>query len=57
MGPLQKFSLERSQHAYQRGRSSETALHNLVSMIDSALGHKIFALGAFLDVEGTFGMC
>jgi hypothetical protein len=46
--------LERSQHAYQRGRSSGTALNDLVSRIESALGHKIFALGAFLDVEGAF---
>jgi hypothetical protein len=49
-----KFYLDHSQHAYQRGRSSETALHDLVSRIESALGHKIFALGAFLDVEGAF---
>jgi hypothetical protein len=46
--------LERSQHAYQICRTSETALHDLVSKIESALGHKIFALGAFLDVEGAF---
>jgi hypothetical protein len=52
MGPLKRFPLERSQYAYQRGRSSETALHDLVRRIKSALGHKIFALGAFLDVEG-----
>jgi hypothetical protein len=54
MGPLKRFPLDRSQHAYQRGRSSETALHDLVSRIESALGHKFFALGAFLDVEGAF---
>jgi hypothetical protein len=54
MGPLTKFPLERSQHAYQSGRSSETPLHDLVSRIESSLGHKIFALGAFLDVERAF---
>jgi hypothetical protein len=54
MGPLKRFLLECPQHAYQRGRSSETALHNLVNRIESALGRKIFALGAFLDVEGAF---
>jgi hypothetical protein len=53
MGLLNRFPLERSQHPYQNGRSSETALHYLVSRIESALGHKIFALGAFLDVEGV----
>jgi hypothetical protein len=52
MGPLKIFPLERSQLAYLRGRSSETALHDLVSRIKTAVGHKIFALGAFLDVEG-----
>jgi hypothetical protein len=31
MGPLKIFPLE--QHAYRRGRSSETALHDLVSRI------------------------
>jgi hypothetical protein len=54
MGSLKRFPLERSQHAYQRDRSSETALHSLVRRIESVLGHKIFALGAFLDVEGAF---
>jgi hypothetical protein len=50
----QSIRIERSHHAYQRGRSSETVLHDLVSRIESALGHKIFALVAFLDVEGAF---
>jgi hypothetical protein len=34
--------------------SSETTLHNLVNKIESALDHKIFALGVFLNVEGAF---
>jgi hypothetical protein len=54
MGSSKRFQLERSQHAYQRGRSSETALHGLVSRIESVLGHKIYALCAYLDVEGAF---
>jgi hypothetical protein len=54
MGPLKRFPLERSQHVYQRGTSSETALHDLVSRIESVLRHKVFALGVFLDVEGAF---
>jgi Reverse transcriptase (RNA-dependent DNA polymerase) len=54
MGPLKRFLLHKSQHAYQRGKSSETALHDLDSIIESALHHKVFALGAFLDVEGAF---
>jgi hypothetical protein len=51
---LKRFPLERSQHANQRGESNETALHELVIRIESALGQKIFALGAFLNVEGAF---
>jgi hypothetical protein len=47
MGSFKIFPLERSQHAYQR-------VYDLVSTIKSALGHKIFALGAFLDVERAF---
>jgi hypothetical protein len=53
MGPLIRFPSERLQHAYQRGRSSETALHDLVSRIKSALSHQIFALGTFRNVEGA----
>jgi hypothetical protein len=40
MGPLKRFPLERSQHAYQRVRSSETASHDLVIRIESALRYK-----------------
>jgi hypothetical protein len=54
MGPLKRFQLDRSQHTYQRGRSSENALHDLVSRIESVLDHKLFSLRAFLDVEGAF---
>jgi hypothetical protein len=43
MGPLKRIPLERSQHAYQRGGSSVTAFHGLVSRIEWALGNKIFA--------------
>jgi hypothetical protein len=54
VGLLKRFPLEHSQHAYQRSRSSETALYKVVSRIKSAVGHKTFALGAYLDVEGAF---
>jgi hypothetical protein len=33
---------------------SKTALHDLVSRIELALCHKVYALDAFLDVEGAF---
>jgi Reverse transcriptase (RNA-dependent DNA polymerase) len=45
-GPMRSFSLHESQHAYQRSRSCETALHGIVS--------KIFAFGTFLDIGGAF---
>jgi hypothetical protein len=44
----------RNQHAYQIGKSTETALHNVVTCIDIAIEHKDIALGAFLDIEGIF---
>jgi hypothetical protein len=47
MGPLKRLPLERSQHEYQNSRSSETALHDLVSRIESTLGHKILHLMYF----------
>jgi ribonuclease HI len=53
-GPLKRSPLHESQHAYQRSKSCETALHDLVSRIEVALNHKIFAFGTFLDVEGAF---
>jgi hypothetical protein len=45
-GPLKRYPLKRTQYAYQRGRSSESALHDLVSRIKSVICHKLFALGA-----------
>jgi hypothetical protein len=34
-------------------KSTETALHNVVTCIQSAIEHKEIALGAFLDIEGV----
>jgi hypothetical protein len=42
------------EHAYLSGKSTETALYDLVYKIDGSLAQKEFALGVFLDVEGTF---
>jgi hypothetical protein len=39
------------QHAYLKGKLTETALHDLVYKIDGLLAQKEFALGVFLDVE------
>jgi hypothetical protein len=47
-------SLHRKQFAYQTGRSTDTALHNVVMRIEDAVAHKEIALGAFFHIEGAF---
>ena len=42
--------LHPNQHAYQAGKSVETALHQLVVRVDQ----QEIALGVFLDIEGAF---
>jgi CRISPR/Cas system CSM-associated protein Csm2 small subunit len=39
-GPLKSFPLMKSQYAYQRGRSTEAALHELVQKIEGSLNQK-----------------
>jgi hypothetical protein len=46
--------LHPNQHAYQAGKSVETALHQLVVRIKKALDQQVAALGVFLDIEGAF---
>jgi len=46
--------LHPNQHAYQAGKSVETALHQLVLQVEKALDQQEIALGAFLDTEGAF---
>jgi hypothetical protein len=46
--------LHQNQHAYHTGKSTETAMHNVVTHIENAIEHKDLALGAFLDIEGAF---
>ncbi|CAH2228546.1 jg21137, partial [Pararge aegeria aegeria] len=52
------FLIERpihaTQHAYCKGRSTETALLSLVDKVEKALEDKEIALSAFLDIEGAF---
>jgi hypothetical protein len=43
-----------TQYAYQRGRSTEAALHNLVQKIEGSLNQKDFVLSDFLDIDGAF---
>ena len=51
---LRERPLHASQHAYQTGKSTETALHALVDCVEKTLEARQFALGAFFDIEGAF---
>jgi hypothetical protein len=53
-GSLREYPLHRNQHAYQIGKSTETALHNVVTCIENAIEHRDIAFGAFPDIEGAF---
>ena len=46
--------LSRQQHACNKGRSVETALHSLVCRIEKSLAQKEYSLATFLDIEGVF---
>jgi len=47
-------SLTVSQYTYRRSRSTDTALHHLVTKIEMQLEAKGSALGVFLDIKGIF---
>ena len=46
--------LHRYQFAYQPGKSTETALHHLITHIEEAVENREVTLGAFLDIEAAF---
>ena len=46
--------LSKSQHAYLKGRSVETALHEVVGTIERSLHFKEYTMAAFVDIEGAF---
>jgi hypothetical protein len=48
---LKKYPLHQNQHAYQICKSTKTALHSVVTHVESATEYKDIALGAFLDIE------
>jgi hypothetical protein len=45
--PLTDYPLNPMQHAYLKSKSTKTALHDLLYMIDGSLAQKEFALGVF----------
>lgn len=44
----------KSQHAYKKGRSTDTALHSVVSIVERSLESREYTLATFLDIEGAF---
>jgi hypothetical protein len=46
--------VHRYQFAYQPGKSTETALHHVITHIEEAVENREVTLGAFLDIEGAF---
>ena len=51
---LAEFPLDDSQHAYQKGKSAETALVELTGKVKKTLDLKEYCLAVFLDIEGAF---
>ena len=47
--PLHRYKL-----AYQPGKSMETALHHVITLIEEAVVNKEVTLGAFQDIKGAF---
>lgn len=48
------YPIHQAQYAYQKGKSTELALHHLVQGLENTLRAKEFSLGAFLDIQGAF---
>lgn len=47
-------TLSNAQYVYIKGRSTETALHQVINVIEKSLHHKQYTMAAFLDTEGAF---
>ena len=46
--------LTKHQHGFRSGKSTESALHQLVTKIERTIVEGQYALGIFLDIEGAF---
>jgi len=53
-GPMVTLPIHPRQHAYQAGKSTESALHQLVGRIERALNAKEYTLGVLFDIEEAF---
>ena len=43
-----------NQHAFRKGRSTESALSNMVEYLEDSIIHKNVTVGVFLDIQGAF---
>ena len=48
------YIISDAQHTYLKGKSVESALHDVVSYIERGLLHREYTMAAFLDIEGAF---
>lgn len=51
---LSQMPVHHSQHAYQAGKSVESALHEVVSYVEKAFRQKESVFGVFIDIKGVF---
>jgi len=53
-GPLSAVPMHPRKHAFQAGKSTESALHQMVGRIEWALQANEYTLGVFFDIEAAF---
>lgn len=51
---LSRNPLSSCQHAYQSGKSCESALHDCVRIVEEGLEAREYTMGVFVDIEGAF---
>ena len=51
---LVRKPLHPNQHAFRRGKGTDTALGSLVDIVESSILRKQLAIGLFFDIEGAF---
>ena len=51
---LKESNFHKNQHAFRKGRSTESALSDTIDILESEVLRKGVAIGVFLDIEGAF---
>jgi ribonuclease HI len=54
LNELKENDIHRKQFAYQEGKSTEDALHDLVTKLDESILAKKVSIAVFIDIEGAF---